>query len=292
MVSMLITGSTIFTGKELIKEGYVFIKDGKIKEIGTQPVPDEISEPSLLLGGKGRIVAPSLSAIADIPIFLMRFYKLKMNKRIEFYKMLTQRDLFTLSLPAIYELNMHGITTIFAEAINISYVLDLKDKIGGYYGIAKPACIKDLKIPPSLIGEIDVKGFGCDGEGISDNDSKYLLLLGKNSYSISGIDNIYEKSEKLRSLAGLPPNVIKENNNAEIVIYDTSKPPAMNFYKCDLDCIKNVYNENAIIESLIAGEDVLVDIGGHLRIGQKHLKEAESLAEKIANDEKFRQILS
>ncbi len=291
MVSILITGSTIFTGKEIIRDGYVYIKDGKIKKIGVQPIPEEINEPSLLLGGKGRIIAPSLSAIADIAIFLMRFYKLKMNKRIEFYKMLSQKELFTLSLPAIYELNMHAITTIFVESINISYVLDLKDKIGGYYGIAKPACIDSLAVPPSLVGEVNVKGFGCDGQGINDDDNEYLILLGKNSYNTSNIENIYEKSEKLRSLAGLSPNIIKENNNAEIAVYDTSKPPAMNFYKCDLDCIKNIYNENATLESLIAGENVLVDIGGHLRIGQKHLKEAESLADKITNDEKFRQIL-
>ncbi|MFP3230279.1 MAG: hypothetical protein RXS19_03530 [Caldisphaera sp.] len=292
MVSILITGSSIFTGKELIRDGYVFIDDGKIKEVGTQPVPDEMSEPSLVLGGKGRIIAPSLTAIADISTFLIRFFNLKMNKRIELYKMLSKKDLFTLSLPSIYELNMHGVTTIFAESIDVSYIIDLQDKLGGFFGIAAPSCVNNISVPPSLSGKIEVKGYGCDGNGISEDSNDYLTLLGKGSYSLSKIDNVYEKSEKIRAIAGLPPNIIKENNKAEIIVYDTSRPPAMNYYKGTLDYIKNIYNENAIIESLLAGEDVLIDIGGHLRIGQKHLKEAESLIEKIVSNEKFQQILA
>lgn len=292
MVSVLITGSSIFTGKELIKDGYVFIKDGLIKEVGIQPVPDEINEPSLMLGGKGRIIAPSLTAVADISTFLIRFFKLSMPKRIELYKMLTQKDLFILSLPSIYELNMQGITTIFAEAINPSHIIDLQRKLGGYFGIAVPSCVEDFSIPPNLSGKIGISGRGCEGNGINEDSKDYLAFLGKSSYNISKIDDIYEKSENLRKLAGLPPNTIKENNKAEIVVYDTSKPPAMDYYKGSLELIKSIYNENAKIESLIAGDDILIDIGGHLRIGQKHLKDAESLVEKIINDRRFQQILS
>ena len=53
-LSVLINASAVYTGKELLKDAYVYIEDGVIKEVGPQPAPDEAQAATLLLGPRGR----------------------------------------------------------------------------------------------------------------------------------------------------------------------------------------------------------------------------------------------
>ncbi|MGC9047173.1 MAG: hypothetical protein ACP5I6_00630 [Caldisphaera sp.] len=285
MYSILITGEVLYTGKETIKDSYVYIRNGVIKKVGNMPIPDEIGEPSLVLGGEGKVIMPSLTAVADIASFPIKYFRPSMKKRIEFYKRMKANELFVLSFPAVYELNMQGISTIIAEALDPSYVIDLNKKIGGNYGVAIPVCVESFDVPPILVGRIKISGVDCFGEGISEDSNNYLMLISRPTYSISGFQNAYEKSENIRKEIGLKPNLIKEGNNAEIVVYDVSKPPAMMIYNSNEEDLINIYGLNARVESLIVNEDVLVDIGGHLRITEKQLKQSKSLAEKIFNSQ-------
>ncbi|MEM4865019.1 MAG: hypothetical protein QXY09_00760, partial [Acidilobaceae archaeon] len=69
---------------------------------------------------------------------------------------------------------------------------------------------------------------------------------------------------------------------AEIAVFDGSRPPLLLAENdLDEDTIVNIYKLGLRVESLIVGDDVLIDTGDHLYITEKHFKEARDLGEKI-----------
>ncbi len=291
MYSIMISGSALFTGEEVIRDAYVYIKDGIIKEIGERSKEMDLQEPSLVIGGEKRVIMPGLTAIASIASSPIRYYRPSMEERVRFYRLLSNEELFISSLPSVYELNMQGITTILGEAINPSFLVDLKEKVGGNYGVAIPSCVEGFKIPPALSGRVKISGEGCKGEGIDELSQGYIIFTRRVTYSMSGLENPYEKSEALRKEAGLARNVIKEGVEAEIVVFDASRPPAMMVYKGGEDEVKALYSLAPKVESLVVGQELLVDIGEHLRIGGKQLKVAEELGERVYRDGRIKRAL-
>ena len=276
-LSVLINASAVYTGKELLKDAYVYIEDGVIKEVGPQPAPDEAQAATLLLGGEGRVIVPGLAAVADVAAYPIRFRRPNINERLQYYKSLSDRELFTASLPGVYELHLMGVTTIFVESLSPSLPVELSRRIGGFYGAARPSCAEPYAIQPILRGLLTIGGEGCPGGDVKDGQDELLVLTGRSGYQLDSLGDVLEKSQRLRRLAGLQEARVEPQQVAELVVYDTSKPPAMMMYAAGPEEIKGIYLTHASVESVIAGMDILVEMGEHMRIGRKHLNEAMHL---------------
>lgn len=276
-LSVLINASAVYTGKELLKDAYVYIEDGVIKEVGPQPAPDEAQAATLLLGGEGRVVVPGLTAVADVAAYPIRFRRPNISERLQYYKSLSDRELFTASLPGVYELHLMGVTTIFVESLSPSLPVELSRRIGGFYGAARPSCAEPYAVQPILRGLLTIGGDGCPGGDVNDGQDELLVLTGRPGYQLDSLGDVLEKSQRLRRLVGLQEARVEPQQVAELVVYDTSKPPAMMMYAAGPDEIKGIYLTHASVESVIAGMDILVEMGEHMRIGRKHLNEAMHL---------------
>ncbi|MEM0366767.1 MAG: hypothetical protein QXI24_02535 [Acidilobaceae archaeon] len=292
MVDILITGSLIFTGEEIIKNGYVYISNGRVEAVGEGVVPEEYTYATLLIGGTGRIIVPGLAAIASVASYPLRFKKPSMRDRVNFYRETGIKNLLLAALPAIYELHMSGVTVIIAEGLTVELPLELSKLIGGFYGLAIPACSGiEPMYTPGLASIIKLSSRDCEGEAdiIEINERGYkgskpvLSLFNTISYSIpaSTIEDPWVENLELRKALMLPPSTIKPGKLAEIAVYDVSKPPAMLLDMASEQDVMKIYKSGAKLETLIAGEDILVDGGDHLYIVEKHFREARALAEKL-----------
>ena len=280
-LTVLINASAVYTGKELLKDSYVYIEDGVIREVGPQPAPDELQDATLIIGGEGRLVVPGLTAVADVAAYPIRYQRPTLSQRMEFYRRLSDRDLFTSSLPGVYELHMMGVTTVLVESLSASLPLELARRIGGFYGVARPACSEEFSLQPILRGLVTIGDEACPGGELEDGDRSHMVLTGRGGYGLDGINDALGLSDSLRKLAGLPQATIEPGRQAEIAVYDTSKPPAMLIYRAGEEEVKRVYTSHAVLESLIAGMDILVEMGEHMRIGRKHLQEATQLYRRL-----------
>ncbi|MDM7275165.1 MAG: hypothetical protein P3X22_003450 [Thermoprotei archaeon] len=292
MIDILITGSIVYTGERLVRDGYVYIRDGKVEHVGEAPVLEDYSYATLLLGGPGRIVVPGLTAMANTAAYPLRFRGASMAERVNYYRGLDVKTLVTLSLPAVYELHMSGVTTIIVEGLSPELPLSLSEAVGGFYGLAVPVCSGvEPRYVPGLASALRISGPGCEGEadvvevdGRGFKGSRRVLGLFRGAsllLTASGVEDPLGESLELRKAAMLPPPVIKQGRIAEIAVFDVSRPPAMMLDTASEKEILRVYSSGARLESLIAGEDVLVDTGEHLYIVERSFKEARSLSEKV-----------
>lgn len=290
-VDILVTGSIIFTGERLLRNGYVYIKNGKIVAVGEGPAPEEFTYATLLLGGEGRAVVPGLAAVSSASTYPIRFMRPRMSERVKYYKETSVKSLIAAALPAIYELHMSGVTTVIVEGLKTEIPLELSRLVGGFYGLAVPACSgEEPSFVPGVVAVSKIYSDDCPGEGDMKEDggelywgsTRLLALFNELSY-VAKIRSIspWEASNSLRRALMLPPQVIKQGRMAEIAVFDVSRPPAMLLDMAAEAEIKSIYASGAKLESLISGEDVLVDTGEHLYIAEKQFREARGLAEKL-----------
>lgn len=282
MLEILVRGSVIYTGSEVLRDGYVYIKGGRIVGLGEGAAPGDYTYAALILGGPGRIVAPGLTAIIDAPAYPIRFYKPSLEKRVNYYKAMGLDALATVSLPAVYEAHLSGVTTVIIEAIDPQLPQRLAETIGGLYGIAYPACTGDAgtKPAPGLVAVATVGDESCPGGEVNYGDSGVLALAGKLSYTLHGEPRVYERSLETRRRLGLGEQGIREGRLAEIVVFDASRPPGMLLEYAPDSVVPQVYSA-ARVETLLVGDHVLVDGGDHLYIVEKSFSQARSLASRI-----------
>ncbi|MEN2999281.1 MAG: hypothetical protein ABDH61_01720 [Acidilobaceae archaeon] len=289
-VDILLTGSVIFTGEKVLRRGYVYVKDGKVEGVGEGVVPEEYTYATLVLGGEGRIIVPGLAALASIAAYPIRLRKPSMGERTRFYKSSNLKTLITASLPAVYELHMGGVTVVIVEGLDVDLPLELSKAIGGFYGLAVPACSgAQPNYVPGVVAVVKISGEGCEGEGeIREvggrgvaKSGPVLSFFNSISFSPSSSSDPWEENVALRKALSLPPSAIKPGRIAEIAVFNASRPPAMLLDLASDEDIVKVYSSGARLESLVAGEDILVDTGEHLYIAEKQFREARNLAEKL-----------
>jgi hypothetical protein len=291
-VEILITGSkVIVSDEEIINDGYVFIRNGLIEDFGPQPPPEDYTYATLVLGGNGRIIAPGLTAVASLISYPFRFLRLSLKKRIELLKSLSASEAAFLSLAAVYELHMKGVTSIVAEGLDYEYLEKLRELAGGRYGLAYPSCEGKPPSPPEWsLGNLIISDSTCKGSesDIEGSDDRWVSRGGRdvlaffNKFDLCGEGNVYEKSSEIRRLLGMDKLMLKKGSLAEIVVYDVRRPPAMFLdMALDLSLIKKMFSFGARVESLLVGEDVLIDGGEHLYIVEKHFNELRKITSKI-----------
>jgi len=282
VLEVLVTGSAVYTGSETLRDGYVYIKGGRVVAVGSGVPPEDYTFAHLVLGGEGRIIAPSLTAIVDAPAYPWRFALRGLRERVDLYGRLSQEAAVAASLPAVYEAHVHGVGRIVVEYSGAGLPGELASRVGGFYALAYPACLGGA--PSSPFGVVMVAGEGCEGEAqvvysggsARAGEGEVLALTAKPVYRPWG-SGVEEASNRLRRLLGLGPATIKEGVQAEIVVYDASRPPGM-FLDSAEDPARLAYESGLRAETLVLGDAVLVDQGEHLYIAEKQFSEARSLA--------------
>ena len=276
MYDVLVTGSIVYTGSEIIRDGYVYIKGGRIRDVGEQPVPEDYTFATLVLGGPHRIVVPGLAVVADAAAYPIRYSRPSVRDRIKYYKNAPRRLRVYSALLGVYELHMKGATTVFIEEVEPDVVVDVASMAGGRYGVAFPACVEERKAPFPVVR---VSEADCVGEAsLEAGEVPYLAGLGVYDLARVG-DRIWEANFRLREASGVSSGRIEAGEVAEIAVFDARMPPI---------ALLDLYPERAPlaplmgarVESLIVGDEVLIDGGQHLNIGIKHISEARESAER------------
>ncbi len=283
-VDVLVTGSVLYTGRDIVRDAFVYVKGGRVMDYGRAPVPEDYTYAALVVGGPGRIVAPGLAAYIDAPAYVIRGLKPRLAERARFYSSVDLDSLRYASLPAVYEAHSAGVTTLVTEAPQPRLALDLSELAGGFYGAAIPACI--AASASASIPTVTVGGEGCDGGDAVVNGGevvvggrRVLALVSRLTYSRLP-PGPYGLSMELRRALGIPGGYIEKGVRAELVVFNASRPPGMlaDLYDLELD---EVYAAGLAVESVIAGDEVLVDAGEHLRVTGAHFREVRRFAERI-----------
>lgn len=281
MVDVLITGSLLFDGREVIVDAYVYIKNGVVVDYGVSPVPEDYTLATLVLGGEGRVIMPGLAVIADPLAYPIRIFKPSMDERSRYYNAMGREALIKAGLPGIYELHMSGVTNIVVEAPDREVIYNLSSTAGGLYYLAVPSCMGGSGGKEG--GYIILGGDTCGPGDIDVSDESYPILLDPLVYNAGLVGDVWVKNVRLRESLGMPVGISK-GEKAEIVVYDSSRPPGMipDFRALrDPQVVASLYGAGLKLESLIVGQDVLVDGGEHLMIVEKHFSEARRLMSRI-----------
>ena len=291
MVDILAYGSLVFTGSEVLREGYVYIRNGRIVDYGEQPTPEEYTYAALVLGGEGRVIMPGLTAIVASITYPFRYKRLGVDDRLKLYRSMSREESIALSLPAIHEAHLHGITTVAVEALDYSVPKALEGFIGGSYALALPLCPTDSPEarPPGIAGLVKIRSSECkngdivegsDGFGYLDGD-RVLAFLARPTISLANIEGAYRASNALRKAMGLGESRIEKGSNAELAIFDATRPPSFLLDRAGDEVVEALYSTGARAETVVVGDHVLVDGGEHLYIVEKHFKEARRAALRI-----------
>jgi hypothetical protein len=265
---VLVTGDLIYTGSEIIRGGYVYIRGGRIIDVGEGPAPEDYTFATLVVGGPHRVVMPGLAVAADVAAYPVRFNKPGMKERLGFYKSVGLGDLVAAALYGVYELHMSGATMIFIESIDERLVDAVRREAGGFYGVAWPSCAGEP--PRSELPLVPIASDEC-GQG---NGEEVLFLESRPTYSLIGLGReAWERSLNLRRKAGVPGGLLRAGERAEIVVYDARKPP-LAFIELNPEEAPLAPFLGATAETVIAGDEILVDTGQHLNIVLKHFTDS------------------
>jgi len=262
---VLITGSLIFTGSETITGGYVYIKSGIVKDLGSGTPPEDLTYASLILGGPRRAIMPSLIGVFD-PIG----YPFRASRGIDRCRIsrLGGEELFKLSLPLVYEAHMAGYGDVILLAPNAELPITLSQRVGGGYGyVPLPECGVKVTAP--------LEGLTVALDSIEPVKGQVMMSPARDT---ARLEDPYEASRGLAGSLGLEEPSIRVGSKARIAVYNLSKPPVFTVGR-DVDP-RIIYGLAGQVESLLYGDTILVDTGEHLWIVERHLREAYRIAEK------------
>ncbi|MEZ0289650.1 MAG: hypothetical protein ABWJ42_00985 [Sulfolobales archaeon] len=142
MLRILIENTSIVSSgssnikKRFIERGYVYIRDGFIKDVGEGESPEEYRYPDLLIEGESRLVAPglidgySISYLTPLKHLIEVFKKRKRDQvRIEreIKSLLSDTDIYYLLILGIASRILRGITTVVTEVPKIDLAIRILD---------------------------------------------------------------------------------------------------------------------------------------------------------------------
>ncbi|MCE4608865.1 MAG: hypothetical protein F7C36_00585 [Desulfurococcales archaeon] len=260
MISILVTGDIVYTGSEMLRNGYVYVRGGRVIDLGEGSPPEEYTYATLVLGGPGRIVVPGLRVIADPLLYPFRYTELY-DSPCKLYRQLSPSEAFKLSLPGIYTLHMLGATSVAVRYVSEDLPYSLKK---------------------SLDADFDLYRVECGDSGSDELESEEVIIDPLNDFQ--AIKDPLDYSRMVSKRLGKEPPMISKDSIANIAVFNARSPPLFTVveYSSRLDPAK-LYGRAGWVESLLYGENILVDSGEHIYIVEKHLREAYSIATNIAS---------
>jgi len=359
MVSILINGATILTlsviHDPVIEKGYIYVKNGKIMEVGKGEPPEDLKYPELLINGTGRIVMPGLStAFTSITLYPFRYRVTDVNWRYikEFLTTLTRTDVYYLAAMAFMEMMSRGVTSALVSDIYLDNVARAAHDAGIYVTLAPPlnAGLEDFNpenevrllmsrwhrkvsevraalltyeelteeftnlldkyrlrgyvlkakrvmselsnivyINPrcSVSDTLDVIRYGdgishwVNGEGLGIGVSPAYSMINvvrdtSLRTGVNEIDVLHAAVVVNNKLIGHSLGSIDVGATANIIMLDTSSPPGWPPPKRINDIVRAIIHGDLRVETVIVGDNILVDAGEPLTLGSDVVMKARS----------------
>ncbi len=359
MVKILINGATILTlsmvHDPVIERGYVYIKDGKIMEVGRGEPPEDLKYPELLINGAGRIVMPGLStAFTTVTLYPFRYRVTDVDWEYvkEFLTTLTRTDVYYLAAMAFMEMMTRGVTSALVTDIYLDNVARAAHDAGIYVTLAPPMNVglddfnpeNEVRLLTSrwhgkvsevraalltygeptgefieLLSKYRLRGYVLKGEGVKEGlgDATYINPKGpvpsacsvirygdglsrwsegeglgigvRPAYSmidvvrdtslrtgVSEIDVLHAAVATNNKLIGHSLGPIEVGATANIVMLDTSSPPGWPPPRRIDDIVRAVTHGDLRVETVIVGDNILVDAGETLTMGSEVVVRARS----------------
>jgi hypothetical protein len=211
----------------------------------------------LILGGPGRIVLPGLSVVADPIMYPFRHVPGIDPCRI--YEVLDTSKAFKLSLAGIYELNMMGVTGIVIRYKDKSLANSLKEALDGLF---------------------ETYLYQCNDSQETLDNADFVFVDPR--IDIHRINDLKEYSRNIAEKYGFGHFELREGSIANLAVFNSRKPPLFFITRHGYPEVEYIYKAGSRVESLIRGENIIVDSEEHLLIVEKHLREAYDVAESIA----------
>ncbi|MEB3799439.1 MAG: hypothetical protein LRS45_03830 [Desulfurococcales archaeon] len=279
MVDVLARGSMIFLDEyHFIRNGYIYIKDGVVEKVGSQPVPEDYEYATLIIGGPNRVIIPALGmAYTDIGLydihpynrgFLDQRFRL-LEERASEVKSYVNRGLFDLSI--------HGVGIVGVELPSYGLSLDLEREAGIRINAIMRKCPGTerncLETKHLLEGEPAENTIYLDSSEriVFYKDLNAPAMVNRLSYNpcIAGPEGLLSNS-KIAYNARRMRWSIAEGQPAFIAIYNFNEPPSYLADTRTADII-DLLSACKTVETLIVGEEIVVDAGEHLTIGKKNM---------------------
>ncbi|MCE4627844.1 MAG: hypothetical protein F7C34_01665, partial [Desulfurococcales archaeon] len=133
-MDILITGDAIFTGTELLRNAYLYIRDGKVEALGEGLPPEDATYASLVIGGPHRIVVPGIPWPVDPIGYLAKTPRCEPEKISCETRRALGPDEASASLAAVLEAHTHGIAVPLLVVSSVSTAIQIAEMLGGEYG--------------------------------------------------------------------------------------------------------------------------------------------------------------
>jgi len=280
LLDILIRGDTIFIDEyRSLNNGYVYIKDGIVEKVGTQPVPEELEYATLVIGGPNRVILPALGiAYTDIGLYDIHPYDRGFLEN-RFHLLRQREDSRVLSSinRGLFDLSIHGIALVGIELPSYWMSVDLEGKTNLKVNAIMEKCPEDSDhclVPKHL------RDKGNEQNTIYLNSSESIILykdkiatalVNRFSYNPCdlGAENLLINTKIAFESRGLKWG-IHEGRPAYISVFNFNEPP---FYLANLEAadIIDVLSTCKRIETLIVEKDLIIDAGEHLTIGKKNM---------------------
>jgi len=269
MVDILVTGDTVFTGDEILPDGYVYIEDGKVKAVGSGLPPEDLTYASLILGGRGRIIVPAIAWPVDPVGYVLKTPSCNPPSVPCTLRRSLGSNEARLALAAVLEANMHGVGIPLLVVSSPSVAVAVAEMLGSPMGALVPGECGPAEPHPRLAAVA--------------RPPREPSVCPARDLCRSG--NAYEASRELARALGMREPRIHEGGTAMIAIFDSTRPPLLGAAVRSVEDAGSVYGTGATAESLIVGEEILVEVGEHLYIVEKHVRDALRIAEKLRGSE-------
>ncbi|MCE4614783.1 MAG: hypothetical protein F7B60_04565 [Desulfurococcales archaeon] len=280
MLDILVRGDSIFLDEyNLISNGYVYIKDGIIEKVGSQPVPEEFEYATLVIGGSNRVIIPALGiAYSDIGLYDMHPYNRgSLENRLHSLRRRDDAAIISSINRGLFDLNIHGVAIIGIEMPSYWIAVDLEEKTGVKVNAIMEKCPEDSNhclVPKHLReggNESNIIYLNSSEQTVFYRGRTAPALVNRFSYNpcYMGADNLLSNTKIAFESRGLNWGIY-ERNPAYIAVFNFNEPP---HYLANLTAadIMDVLSTCKRIESLIIENDLVIDAGEHLTIGRKNM---------------------
>jgi len=183
---ILLYDSKVMVGKEKMIDGYVFIEDNKIEEIGEGRPPEDLRDSELVYSLKNKLIIPSFPAfLTHITLFPFRFSFWKKLDFLSVWNKIMELDnekILKISMLGLTHLLEKGYMEIYTIDPSIEILSEISEKTGVMIKGFLPTDIEYKgKIQEEyIIGEVSLKG---------EANADFVRISDKNNSTIGFMDN-------------------------------------------------------------------------------------------------------
>ncbi len=279
MYDILVKADIVFLDEyRVIRNGYVYLRNGLTESIGSQPVPEEYEYASLIIGGRNRVIAPSLG-IAYTDIGLLDVHPSRrgfMEKRFELLEKIDSSRLRMNMSKALFDLSIKGVGVVGVELPSYSPKLELEKSTGikivpitGKCG-GRSECVRPSYLESYPEGDVYLDSMESY---VFKQDLMAATFLGRMNYNICSMSpsELLSSSRIAYSYLGRRWG-LKEGEPALLAVYNFDEPPYYLANKSIRD-IADLLRACKPVETLVIGENIVVDGGEHLTLGKNSMSQ-------------------